>query len=190
VCGARRGRCGGGGGREGRLAAAMPAPACLLSPCAPPLPTAACLPRLPKSRWLLQACPSPHGPASLFENSQVLAVVVPPVKLHTAPMVMKLGGYPGLVTDGLWCKGLALTASIGQTVAPFSDGCPSGNQTLFTNSHVLAVVVPPVKLHTAPMVIKLGGYPWLGTDGLWCKGLTLSPRQSARRSPHLRIFGW
>ena len=54
--GGRRGR-----GGEGRLAAAMPAPARLLSPCAPPprprprrLP-----PRLPKSPW-----PSPHGPAS------------------------------------------------------------------------------------------------------------------------------
>ena len=69
----------------------------------------------------------------------------------------------------------------------FSDGCPSGNQTLFTNSHVLAVVVPPVDLHTAPMGMKLGSYPGLGTDGLWCKGLALSPRQSARRSPQFRM---
>ena len=69
---------------------------------------------------------------------------MPPVELHTAPMGMKLGSYPGLGTDGLWCKGLAISPRQSATRSPhFSDGCPMvSNQTLFT---YLAVVVPPVE---------------------------------------------
>ena len=92
--------------RERRLAAAMPAPACLLSPCAPPH-------RLPPPASIGQTV----APVSDFRMGTKRhfsrippypAVVVPPGELHTAPMGMKLGSYPGLGTDGLWCKGLAL----------------------------------------------------------------------------------
>ena len=84
----------------------------------------------------------------------------------------------------------AISASIGQTVAPLSDFRMGTKRHFSRIPPYPAVVVPPGELHTAPMGMKLGSYPGLGTDGLWCKGLALSPRQSARRSPHFQIFGW
>jgi hypothetical protein len=52
-----------------------------------------------------------------------LAVVVPPVELHTDPMGMKLGSYTGLRYK--WTvvqRTSAISVSIGQMFAPFSDG--------------------------------------------------------------------
>jgi hypothetical protein len=81
----------------------------------------------------------------------------------------------------------AISTSIGKTVAPFLDFRMGTKRHFSRIPPYPAVVVPPVELHTAPMGMKLGSYAGLGTDGLWCKGLALSPRQSATRSPHFRM---
>ena len=109
----------------------------------------------------------------------VFSNVLPPVELNTAPMGMKLGSYPRLSANSICYKGIALSLPQSARRSPhfaiFAQHCTC------TYFCVFSKVLPPVELNTALMGMKLGKYPRLGTDGLSCNGIALSPCQSARR---------
>ena len=102
VCGARRGGCGGGGGRGDWQLPCLPQPACSPSvpPHSPPPPASS-------------ACPSPDGCSKLAQVPMGLPQP-PPLPLPLTPgRTLSFSLY-------VVQRASAISASIGQTVAPFS----------------------------------------------------------------------